>query len=360
MKKHKNVNNAYLHLKDKLSTCIHCNTTFKTKKGLDHHTIQNHPDFIESVSCKIHQCTYCIYKTTYKSEFARHNMLKHPETVSSCEFSNFRTKSKILTCIHCNATFKHKMSLDDHISKKHPEFISTTSRRIHECTLCSYKTTRKNHLTRHMLRHPETIDNFKFSNCIHCNATFTREEVLKDHIVKKHPEYAASVSSKIYECTYCAYKTIKKCDLFRHMSKHPETIGSKTLNCTHCDATFIRKEILENHIVKKHPEFISTLTSKIHECTHCTFKTIRKSDLARHMLKHSGAPRSVESIPCNLCDATFKSKQWLDQHTVMKHPEFIASVSNKIHECKYCTYKTIRKGQLAKHLLKHLERNEYL
>ncbi|VEN34631.1 unnamed protein product, partial [Callosobruchus maculatus] len=43
---------------------------------------------------------------------------------------------------------------------------------------------------------------------------------------------------------------------------------------------------LSDHVVRKHPEFVTSVTSKLHECTKCTFKTVRKSRFDRHLLKH--------------------------------------------------------------------------
>ncbi|VEN52648.1 unnamed protein product [Callosobruchus maculatus] len=62
-----------------LTRCIYCNKTFKGKSGLDDHIVKRHPDFIASVSRKIHECTQCTYKTTYGRCIREHLMIKHPE-----------------------------------------------------------------------------------------------------------------------------------------------------------------------------------------------------------------------------------------------------------------------------------------
>ncbi|CAH1991875.1 unnamed protein product [Acanthoscelides obtectus] len=46
-----------------------------------------------------------------------------------------------ILCIYCKAKFKSDTGLHNHIVRKHPEFMATVTRRIHECKMCSFKTT---------------------------------------------------------------------------------------------------------------------------------------------------------------------------------------------------------------------------
>ncbi|CAH2003484.1 unnamed protein product [Acanthoscelides obtectus] len=326
----------------KVLECAHC--TYKTtiKRELDSHIIKKHPEYIASVSSKLHECKYCPFKATSKCYLARH-MWKHPGAEGSCEPK---------TCIYCHATFKWKKNLDNHIIKNHPEYIASVSSKIHECTHCSYKTTLKSELTKHMLKHPDAISCNMLNVCNHCNTTFMNKINLNDHIMKKHPEHAASVSRKIHECKYCEYKTTLKGHLAEHMAKHPEA-ESELKSCIHCNGTFRSKAVLDNHIIKEHPNHIASISSKIHECKYCEFKTTLKDRLAKHMGKHPGAEGGYDLKTCTHCNATFKSKKSLDNHTIKKHPNDVASVSSKIHECNYCTYKTTTKGHLAIHMEKH-------
>ncbi|VEN53607.1 unnamed protein product, partial [Callosobruchus maculatus] len=153
------------------------------------------------------------FKTVKKADLARH-ISTHLETADRYKFS---------TCVHCNVSFKNKRSLDDHTVRKHPDSLGSISPKIYECKHCTFKTVRQHSLTCHMLKHPETADRYKLSKCVHCNATFKHKRTLDDHTVKKHPDSIGSISNKIYECTHCAFRTVKKTYLARHMLKHPET-----------------------------------------------------------------------------------------------------------------------------------------
>ncbi|VEN52491.1 unnamed protein product [Callosobruchus maculatus] len=330
----------------KLGTCIHCNATFKEKRNLDNHVIRKHPDFVTSVTSKLHECTKCTYKTVIKTNFDRH-LLEHPEVVSDFKLHN---------CIHCNATFKSKLSLDNHVLRKHPEFGTSVTSKLHECTKCTFKTVVKTDFDKHLLKHPEVASDFKLSTCMHCSATFKGKRYLDNHVFRKHPEFGTSLTSKLHECTKCTFKTVIKLHFDRHLLKHPEIVSDfKPSTCIHCNATFKTRLLLDDHVVRKHPEFGTSVTRKLHECTKCTFKTVIKIDFDRHLLKHPEIASDFKLRTCIHCNATFKEKRYLDNHVFRKHPEFGTSVTSKLHECTKCTFKTVIKLHFDRHLLKHPE-----
>nr|CAI5830824.1 unnamed protein product [Callosobruchus analis] len=366
-----------------LIICGHCNITFKSKQTLDDHTIRTHPDFIASVSGKIHECTYCTYKTSVKSHFDRH-IMKH---------SNNGHNSNI--CVHCNTTYKSKKTLDDHTVRKHRQSTALISRKIYECTCCAFKTVMKSNLARHMLKHPELADSDNLSRCIHCKATYKSKTNLDDHTLKQHPDFIATVSSKLHKCTYCTYQTTIKFRLTQHLNKHAKTKLSKksseelyrccncdfttTYNkrlikhmkehksrnssdiygvrfmCTDCNAKFTNKKNFDNHTLRKHPHLIATITRKLHKCTYCAYQTVLKANFDRHLLTHPETVNKYKFKICVHCNAKFKHKFSLDDHTLRTHPDFIASLSCKVYECPCCPYKSVAKAKLDRHMLIHNE-----
>nr|CAI5868656.1 unnamed protein product [Callosobruchus analis] len=328
---------------NKFSTCTHCDATFKRKSSLDNHLIKQHPNFISSVTNKIHKCTKCSYETTISSHLKSH-LSKHSETPAICTFSK---------CLHCKASFRKKISLDDHILKNHPNFVSSVTSKVHKCTKCNFETTMCTHLKRHLMTHAETPDKHLLSTCAFCHAPFKSRTSLDDHILKKHPTFIASVTSKIHECGKCTFKTAFKNDLNRHSLKHQTRSKYKLSTCTHCKLTFKRKHWLDNHVIRKHPNFIDSVTSKVHECTLCGFKTTISAYFKRHMLKHPETISYYNFSTCTHCDRSFRSKSLLDNHLIKKHPKFISSVTNKIHKCTVCSYETTISTNLRNHLLIH-------
>nr|CAI5868649.1 unnamed protein product [Callosobruchus analis] len=316
---------------NKFSTCTHCDATFKRKSSLDNHLIKQHPNFISSVTNKIHKCTKCSYETTISSHLKSH-LSKHSETPAICAF--------------CHAPFKSRTSLDDHILKKHPTFIASVTSKIHECGKCTFKTAFKNDLNRHSLKHLD-----RPITCTHCKASFNKKISLDDHIIKYHPNFASSVTSKIHKCTKCNFETTMCTDLKRHSMKHAETPDKHMLStCRFCQAMFKSKTSVDDHILRKHPTFIASVTSKIHECAKCTFKTVYTNNLKIHSLRHL-----QDSRACLQCNTIFKRQITLDEHILRRHPNYISCVTSKIHECTLCAFKTTLSGRFKKHLLKHSE-----
>nr|CAI5823498.1 unnamed protein product [Callosobruchus analis] len=312
---------------DKLHACMNCGAIFKSNGALEAHITKMHPELISSIPRQIHECTKCPYKSYVKKNFNKHVRLMHSEN---------RSSKRLLLCNQCGATFKNKSSLDNHVVKKHPNFIKSVTHKIYECPECEFKTTFTTSFYRHLAGHPQTAPYFKRNMCVHCNASLSSKTALDIHIFRRHPDVAASI--------------------VKHMLTHSNTPTPCTLNtCIHCDATFKKKTSLNDHIVKKHPEFATSVNSVVYECSSCTFKTIYKRNMESHMSVHSEFPPTYKMIPCGHCNGTFKSKRSLDAHVLKNHPEFITSVSSKIHECEVCSYKTIHSTSYNAHMTTHSE-----
>nr|CAH7715104.1 unnamed protein product [Callosobruchus chinensis] len=239
------------------------------------------------------------------------------------------------------------------MKEKHCNSVAPASSKLYRCKKCIYITRTKDSYRKHLLKHPKTAGLIKPTTCIHCNAEFRSQLSHDDHVVKKHPGCIKSVTRKLHSCTECPYQTIIKSNFDKHVSIHSKTTTSDFSKCIYCDAMFKNKVSVDDHIVKNHPNFISSVARKIYECTECTYKTVQKSILDAHMSKHSSS--GYERFNCMHCKATFKFKISCDDHVVQKHPEFIKSLSTKIYECTECNYKTTLKYKLGKHMLVHPE-----
>ncbi|CAH1981800.1 unnamed protein product [Acanthoscelides obtectus] len=271
----------------KNTVCKYCKVSYERESWLNEHILRAHPDCTASVSCEILECLDCEYKTTYKYRFAKH-MKQHNYRVS---------ENDPYVCVLCKKTFTRKLTLDEHILQIHPNSESLVNSKIHECSYCDFITTMKARLGDHMLKHPHSN---KLGTCEHCNATFTREVALHDHILKKHPDVSTSFSSKIYECRQCSYKTTFRYLFNEHMMVHANgglSVKPRVL-CTHCSSSFRLKASRDDHILKKHPDFSSSITRKILSCsycpTDCPYTTVMKHYLDRHVSVHHGFKNDVK------------------------------------------------------------------
>nr|CAI5852364.1 unnamed protein product [Callosobruchus analis] len=137
---------------------------------------------------------------------------------------------------------------------------------MHECTQCDYKTIKKQHLTKHVSKHAGVA--FKLNVCEHCNASFKSKEILDshilrnhpdlcnycdlscnskqlldDHVIRKHPEFISTVTTEIYECPYCPYKTT----MFGYLKKHtPIHVSDQMSSRKDCCATYSFPNKLHN------------------------------------------------------------------------------------------------------------------
>nr|CAI5852369.1 unnamed protein product [Callosobruchus analis] len=332
----------------KPSVCEHCNASFNSKQTLDSHILRDHPDFVESIKSKIHECSKCSYKTIRKSTLTKH-MLTHPSS-----------DSDLIRCQHCNASFKRTVNLDNHVLRKHPDFEASIERKIHECEQCGYKSTLKSIITRHKLTHSKTDNVLLTVPCLHCKAAFKTKKNRDNHILKKHPDFVASVTRKNYECSSCTYRTVYKSNFSQHVRTHSRVQHVILLNatCLQCEAIFKTKKIRDEHILKQHPDFGALVTRKKYECSSCTFKTISKCNFDRHMRTHSGGrhisnsnlKKAVPTIACLHCSSKFKTELLRDHHIIRRHPNFEASVRNKIYACSDCTFKSVYKHHFNQHM----------
>ncbi|VEN53000.1 unnamed protein product [Callosobruchus maculatus] len=255
-------------------------------------------------------------------------------------------------CKPCNATFKNNESLDNHILKKHPEFKVSIRSDLHECPYrpyCKYKTTIKTYLKSHMLSHSKERE----ITCKHCNMSFKRKYTLDNHIIKKHPDFIASVKRKIHEGSCCAFKTIHKSALDVHMLIHSaDKVTHKGKHeCSSCSFKAIHKSTIDRHMKTHSSDKFKGIHREIHQCSYCEFKAIHKSTLDRHMLTHS----KDKVVTCKHCNIEFKNKEAVNEHVVRAHSGFLASLSCKIYSCTHCYYKTTIQHLFDKHFLKHHE-----
>nr|CAH7757024.1 unnamed protein product [Callosobruchus chinensis] len=256
-------------------------------------------------------------------------------------------------CTQCHTRHSTRKLLDEHVIQNHPDLIGLISGKVYECPNCTYKTTLSTNLTKHVLRNCEVTAQQNFKACKHCNKTFRTKLNLDNHILRKHSDLSATISSKIYECTQCTYKTTHRGCLFVHKLKHPETAHIGKLRCIHCSLSFNNDRGLDNHILKKHPSYSSSIRSKIYECPQCSYKTTLKLNIDSHVLsQHPDLSATVSSKKCLHCNSNFHSIRSLDDHMVKKHPTFTSSIGSKIHECTKCTYKTTIKAHFGNHILK--------
>ncbi|XP_064092701.1 zinc finger and BTB domain-containing protein 7C-like isoform X13 [Macrobrachium nipponense] len=83
---------------------------------------------------------------------------------------------------------------------------------------------------------------------------------------------------KLFACTYCSYKTIRRGLLENHIRTHT---GERPYACHYCPYTATQKTNLTSHIRTHTGE-------KPFQCPYCSYRAAKKSNLKDHLHQHAG------------------------------------------------------------------------
>ncbi|VEN55370.1 unnamed protein product [Callosobruchus maculatus] len=247
-------------------------------------------------------CTACPYKTKYPANLVRHQLV------------HGKTDKKPLFCYNCEYKTYRKYDLVSHMYKH------SKNKKVYSCNSCSHTTFRKYDLKAHILRvHGDEYNLItRKCCCIYCNKTFKEKRAVEDHIIKCHPNFIHTVSSKILECSQCAFKTTYKSSLTQHMHKLKHCLGD----------------------------------APVYTCNICDYVCYFRKYFNVHLKSHTRTNR----YRCSSCECCWPTKQKLDEHILCDHrscDELVKTVSCKIYKCEKCGYITVYLLKYKKHVKLH-------
>uniref|UniRef100_A0A1B0DQD3 Uncharacterized protein n=1 Tax=Phlebotomus papatasi TaxID=29031 RepID=A0A1B0DQD3_PHLPP len=178
-----------------LFECCLCNSTFRQKIRVEIHMRKVHLGLKKPCECKI-----CGLGVT-RLEGLRMHMKTHEN-------------GKRYSCRNegCNEKYDVFQDLMSHMQASHDE-------KLWCCELCSYKTNKLKHLTRHVKIVHEKVRDF---HCPYCQRAFGYQYYLKKHVMTHTGE-------KPFECRECGMKFIQFKQLkAHHVKMHLEHLESKT------------------------------------------------------------------------------------------------------------------------------------
>ena len=185
------------------------------------------------------------------------------------------------------------------------------------------------------------------------NTHYTKENLIKEHIRKVHPEME---EEKLCELILSLPKSIA------HMSKEdeahpllramPSNWTKSMFECPHCPskyATFIK---LREHFLTWHKdkeiEILDTIDKKPYKCELCPYKAASDTNMKEHVkTQHTN-----DQIPCDTCGKIYKSKNQLKKHIQLTHEELD-------FQCEHCNKKYPTKYRLEAHLKVHYDIRDY-
>ncbi|CAH1369186.1 zinc finger protein 271-like [Tenebrio molitor] len=199
-----------VHSDERPHRCIHCNSAFKTRANLIHHTRTVHAGqrnhwcsqcdkaFAHKTALKLHQrwhagvrpyqCDFCKKSFSQKGNLAEHRRI--------------HTGEKPYQCDHCGRAFTTSSQFRLH-KKRHLD------ERPHRCEYCPKSFLHKVTLRCHMRRH---FDERPYK-CQHCPKTFPEAWALKKH-ERLH------TGEKPYKCDQCSKAFADSSNLAKHRRTH--------------------------------------------------------------------------------------------------------------------------------------------
>ena len=159
----------------------------------------------------------------------------------------------------------------------------------------------------------------------------------------------STIYSQGYKCEICE-KHFKRRDHFKQHKlnhlKEPAKLTKMTQiepqTCSICGASVVH---LYQHINQIH----STKPSKKYKCDHCDYRTHIKSVFERHI---DTVHLKKMEYTCYICTKNFSLQLTLDLHLHSVHSE---KTDLKEYKCEFCDYKTVRKVDIGRHKMTHLD-----
>ena len=222
------------------------NANQATTKPPSGFSISNSLNASHSEESMLIPCDFCLYKSPSFDALVFHTRTKH-------------TGKGILKCDQCRFKTSTKTSLAYHTDTKH-------SLRL-ECETCGFMAKNNGSLKYHQGKSHKHIGRYF---CDECDASFTANPKLKNHILTRHRGFT-------HNCNMCAYKAFGTSSLKKHIEREHD--GTRFM-CDKCDFMFKGRFNLANHIRIKHEGFRYT-------CDICDYKVTQKRVLDKHRrIKH--------------------------------------------------------------------------
>ena len=271
-------------------------------------------------------CTICTSAYNSKRDLNRHVDSKH--------------KCLKFECNDCGKQYSHEIGLTAHINSIH-------KRIKYRCEECDKEFTSTSSRLRHMkITHEHAVKKY---SCSMCDYKALIPSTLKQHTESVHKGVK-------YQCPICGLK-VSTVSMFEHKRKHKGV----SFPCKSCGKEYKSRGGLNKHI--------ETHKGKVYNCNICQYSSVHKDKLTRHIKSH----KDPHYILCKMCDFKAKSNDYLKVHVENVHntkEKVICIDCNKTfkkssitvhrkkfhseeilkYECKICSYQTIHKASLQKHV----------
>ncbi|XP_037782509.1 uncharacterized threonine-rich GPI-anchored glycoprotein PJ4664.02-like [Penaeus monodon] len=275
--------------------CSHCPRAFKTLDKLTLHLWEEH-EIGTIVKCQLCDFSSPLQRTLVKH--ASSHITKDNNICAICS-KKFKTRATIKThlrvhlgeevmykCDSCPVMYSQKFNLIKHMASKHQR--DADGQPLTEpltCPYCAFSTLAEYKLKAHIVRR-HTVD--KPFKCDHCTYATTEKTALAKHI-RTHTK------ERPYICETCGFHALTLSSLWRHRRSHT---GEKPYECEQCGQQYADSKRLRDHMYKHN-------NVKPFMCHKCGYTCRRKDNLQTHLQKmhkledQKGGVVTESTTPCS-------------------------------------------------------------
>lgn len=243
-----------------------------------------------SHSANIMHCNQCKYVTDDFISLDRHMKLKHDLATSKkkkktvykcpkCDYSSMMP-SRYAAHLRLHKDLSGSGNSDIMLALQHFEEKNEEPHTYH-CSLCTYKSIRKEHLVRHI--NNVHTDHRPFL-CDICGQSFKRKDALSQHKITHVDKLNRNYN---FQCTICKKTFRSKTHLNEHMAMHSSV---RQFLCDICGTAFKTRSCQQKHIKSIHQN------PRSFECSQCMKRFNTKFALLRHLRTHEKSSNIAQSV----------------------------------------------------------------
>ncbi|XP_063609183.1 zinc finger protein Xfin-like [Penaeus indicus] len=307
----------------------------------------------EGHTSKVHQCHYCAYIATTRTNLLNHIRTHTGEKPFACPHCPFRaTQKENLKAhirVHTEVEFTHSHWVASILVMSHQAHVPGGKYSCHECISQLHRNTIIDGLAEMFIREQEyyikmqrklthsyilniTLADGQYSSFVELEMDgYPRhgwrgpQEVDKNH----------TRTSKMHHCPFCAYSTVLKSNLNRHARIHT---GEKPYSCPHCSYQTTSKD----NLMKRH--VLTHTGEKPFACPYCPYRASPRLGVAIFD-KLKTVNKSLNSVGLE------SGCQWNSSKDVRRNTK--QGQGTKVHQCPYCQYSSTVLTNMNRHIRRH-------
>ena len=367
--------------------CNICSSVHSKRSSLHKHLEEKHKITRTIDASQVAKCDFC-------QEMINLNSISRHRDICKNVFQVIKKVSDGYECTICSSTYSNRGILYVHLKEKHKMNESKDISKLAKCDFC------KEMIYLGMIsKHKSICKNFyqfmekKSDGYYHCKMCLTNllrrgnmyQHLEEKHDIKKQVVNSSNQKIEAQEKTYNG-QSVETCNTIKdeennprdEMRPQPKYSKRKKLECIICGATVSKgnmsrhekqhsienrkqceycKEFIQLGNIQLHEESCQFMKKTLdgYECTFCSSRHSKRSNLLQHLKEKHSIARTINASQVANCDFCL---EMIDLSVISKHKKFcilygkFLKRSANAYECKICSSRIVRKGQMYAHIRK--------